>query len=108
MVAKDLEIDQLTVKRVKKYDREKITALNIYLMLRFSSDLLWLSESHISTPYLVNVLAEPPHSLKDDIYVSKLLHAAVLGRFAVNLQLSTKMWPVFGDLTLVDGGSEVF
>ena len=88
-----------SVRNKSSYDREKRTAKNIKFMLDYCPERSWLSESHISSPHMMNVLTVPSRVITDDVDASKLIMAKFYGLQAARMHLSKKLWELFGDLT---------
>lgn len=95
------ELDACTERSSR--DREKRTARNISMMLRYCKERIWLSEEHISRSCIANVLSEHIQVLEDDVSSSKLMCLDTMGRKAAALHLCTRMWKLFGDLSREEG-----
>lgn len=69
-------------------------------MLDFLNTRQWLGEKHLDQEYIVNVLIDTANVVKDETFGDKIVNVERVGRMIAPLHLSTKMWGIFGDLSM--------
>lgn len=99
----DLDAEKISTRgRRRSYDREKRTAINVCRMLDFLRERQWLSEEHMGRSVIANVLHDPALEWDDEVGTTKYRHMQITGYHAATLHLSTKLWPLFGDLSKME------